>query len=213
MAAIDKCYVDNYKDYLEFYNWIKDKIFTTPRGNKIIAKDILYCLTPNAFDKPPVPIFNSPIYFDNWLYHNCPLKFIQDWLQDRYFRSGYTKGKENDVTKELKIPEYTPCTKVKIIKKGFGEKPWKQYNSYTNKKYGVWWVDIRDENGSYWYNEDKDYWLLPDESDVWTTSTCNYKLSIKSLIRKIIKTWKLPKNCTVYVSGRLVGDDWILKTK
>ena len=107
MAAIDKCYVDNYKDYLEFYNWIKDKIFTTPRGNKIIAKDILYCLTPNAFDKPPVPIFNSPIYFDNWLYHNCPLKFIQDWLQDRYFRSGYTKGKENDVTKELKIPEYT----------------------------------------------------------------------------------------------------------
>ena len=213
MAAIDKCYIDNYKDYLEFKNWIEDKTFITPRGNKIICKNILFDWDEESFKGGPIPIFNSPVYFDNWLYHNCPLEFIQNWLQDRYFRDGYSKGNKNDITKELKLPEYEPCTKVKIIKRGLGEKPWKCRNDYTNKKVGIWWVDVKSDCGFCWYNEDKDYWLLPDEEDVWTISTYHSKLSVKAIIRKILKVWKLPKGYTITLQGRISNDTWILKTK
>ena len=44
MAAIDKCYVDNYSDYQQFKEWAKDKSFVTPRGNKICISDYIFDL-------------------------------------------------------------------------------------------------------------------------------------------------------------------------
>lgn len=213
MAAIDKCYVDNYSDYQQFKEWAKDRSFVTPRGNKICISDYIFDLEEKYFNSKSIPIFNTPTYVDNYLYKNCPLKFIQDWLQDRYFRGGYSKGVPDELTQELKLPEYEPCKRVKIIKHGLGNCPFRIYNSYTNKKFGSWWIEVRSTNNrSYWYNNDKDYWLFPDENDVWTSSCCCSKLSVKAIIRKILKVWKLPKNCIITIQGRLINDDWILKT-
>ena len=134
MAAIDKCYVDNYSDYQQFKEWAKDKSFVTPRGNKICISDYIFDLEEKYFDSKSIPIFNTPTYVDNYLYKNCPLKFIQDWLQDRYFRDGYSKGVPDELIQELKLPEYEPCKRVKIIKRGLSNFPFRIYNSYTNKK-------------------------------------------------------------------------------
>lgn len=215
MAAIDKCYVNNYKDYKNFVEWAKGRYFITPRGCKVWISDYIHDLPEEYFkDEDEYPIFNTPIYVDNYLYHNCPLKFIQDWIQDRYFTKGYRKGDPKDVQKELKLPEYEPCKRVKVLKKGMGNIPWKQRNEYTNKKFGQWWVDVKFEKeyGFFKYHEKKDYWLLPDEDDVWTISTYHSRLSVKAIIRKILKVWKLPKKCIVTIQGRLVGDKWILRT-
>lgn len=214
MAAIDKCYVDNYADYQQFKEWAKDKFFVTPRGNKIYISDYIFDYEEKHFDSRSIPIFNTPTYVDNYLYHNCPLKFIQDWLQDRYFRGGYSKGESNELTEELKLPEYEPCKRVKIIRRGLGNLPFKIYNSYINKKRGYWWIDVysADRYSRYWYNDDKDYWLLPYENDVWTSSCYHSSLSVKAIIRKILKVWKLPKNCKIVIQGRIVNDTWILKT-
>lgn len=214
MAAIDKCYVDNYADYQQFKEWAKDKSFVTPRGNKIYISNYIFDCEEEYFENGECPIFNTPTYVDNYLYHNCSLKFIQDWLQDRYFRGGYSKGESNELTEELKLPEYEPCKRVKIIKRGLGNSPVREYNSYSNKKRGHWWISIRstDSYGSYWYNKNKDYWLFPYENDVWTSSYCHSSLSVKAIIRKILKVWKLPKNCKIVIQGRLVNDTWILKT-
>lgn len=216
MAAIDKCYVDNYQDYLDFKNWCENKSFVTPRGNKINLKNIYFEYKKEDFENGEErPIFNTPTYIDNYLYHNCPLKFIQDWIQDRYFIKGYRKGDPEDVQKELKLPEYKPCKRVKVLKRGLGNLPWKQRSSYTNKKFGIWWIDVKPEKeyGFFRYNEKKDYWLLPNEEDVWTISSCCSRSSVKAIIRKILKVWKLPKNCIVTIKGRLVNDEWILRTK
>lgn len=146
MAAIDKCYVDNYSDYQQFKEWAKDKSFVTPRGNKICISDYIFDLEEKYFDSKSIPIFNTPTYVDNYLYKNCPLKFIQDWLQDRYFRGGYSKGVPDELIQELKLPEYEPCKRVKIIKRGFGNFPFRIYNSYTNKKASSWWIDVQSTN-------------------------------------------------------------------
>ena len=50
MAAIDKCYVDNYSDYQQFKEWAKDKSFVTPRGNKIWISDYIFDLEEKYFD-------------------------------------------------------------------------------------------------------------------------------------------------------------------
>lgn len=213
MAAIDKCYVDSWEDYQEFKNWANGKSYTTPRGCKINVSDYLIAWDDKNYfeeDGKPCerPIFNSPTHFDNYLYHNCPIQFIKDWLNDRYSGEGYCKGLPDEITRNPKLPEYTPCTKVKVLKKGFGKCPDIS-----------WWVyvDVNDPNSEYpkscWYNEDKDFWILPDEDDVWTSNVGYFKCNVRTIIRKILKKWKLPVGCTVEVRGRCMGDKWILKTK
>ena len=47
------------------------------------------------------------------------------------------------------------------------------------------------------------------------TSSCAIikNRSIKSVIRKILKKWKLPIGCKITVLGRYVGEEYLLKTK
>lgn len=207
MAAIDCLYLNSWKDYQELKEFLKDKEFTTPRGVKIRPIDWLYDLKEKYFIKDNKPyycrVFNTPGYIDNWLYHNCNLPFIQEWLESRYFSNGYCKGESKEITEELKLPDYKPCTKVKIIKKGF----WK------NPRRG-WWIEIKnDDSTDFRYNEDYDFVVFPGEYDCWTISSPYLKISIRAIIRKIIKKWKLPKGCTITIQGRYEGDEWILKTK
>ena len=103
----------------------------------------------------------------------------------------------------MKLPDYEPCTKVKIIKKGF----WK------NPRHG-WWMEIeKDDSICFRYNKDYDFVVFPGEYDYWTDGSPYLKISIRAIIRKIIKRWKLPKGCTITIEGRYEGDEWILKTK
>lgn len=213
MAAIDCCYLNNWKEYQELREFLKGKKFKTPRGVEVEPIEILYNLEEKDFTKDGKPcelrVFNSPTYIDNWLYHNCNLPFIQEWLKSRYMTGGYCKGYSEVITKELKIPEYEPCTKVKIIKKG-----------WSNNACKFWNMDVSMKNPEYpkyrrffSYNEDYDFWILPDEEDVWTISGPLLKISVRAIIRKIIKKWKLPKGCKITLQGRWVGDEWILETK
>lgn len=121
MAAIDCLFLNSWKDYQELKEFLEDKEFTTPRGVRVRPIEWIYNLKEEYFIENGKPcwckVFNTPVYIDNWLYHNCNLPFIQEWLKDRYFSNGYSKGEPEEITKELKIPDYEPCTKVKNNKK------------------------------------------------------------------------------------------------
>lgn len=205
MAGIDKCYLDKYEDYLALKEWAKGKSFITPRGCKVYPEDYFYSWNEEDFtfngEPRSLPIFNSPTYVDNYLYHNCPLKFIQDWLEDRYLSWGYSKGDAPEIQNELHLPEYEPCTGVTILQKGYRAKD-------------KWYVDIDPiDNDYFWYNDFDDFWVLPGEVDVYTTSSACLTCSMKALIRKIIKKWKLPKGVTLQVMGIHGNNTWILRTK
>ena len=213
MAAIDSCSIDNWKDYRDLKDFLDGKKFKTPRGVEIDLTYLLYEYKEEDFtDENGNPrerkVFNSPVYVDNWLYHNCDLPFIREWLKSRYLEGGYCKGCPEDITEELRLPEYEPCMKVKVIRKGWEDG-------------GNWWhTDISTENPDYpeyrnflHFNEDLDCWILPDENDEWTVSGPLLKVSVRAIIRKIIKKWKLPKGCRIELQGRWVGDVWILETR
>ena len=215
MAAIDSCFIDNWKDYCDFRDFLKGKKFKTPRGVEIDLSYLVYdCWKEDDFkDENGNPqerkVFNSPVYIDNWLYHNCNLPCIQEWLKSRYLEGGYCKGCPEDITEDLKIPEYEPCTKVKVIRKGL-----------TRHGYGFWSMDVSMPDPDYpeyrnylHYNEDHDFWVLPYENDVWTISGPFLRISVRAIIRKILKKWKLPKGCKIELQGRYRGDKWILETR
>ena len=72
--------------------------------------------------------------------------------------------------------------------------------------------DIKNNIGSLRYNEKYDFWTLPKESDIITSSCAHFKnKSIKTIIRKILKKWKLPKGCKISIWDRTT--EWKLLTK
>lgn len=215
MAAIDKYYTYSYQEFKAFCDWAKDKEFITPRGCKIKVINYVYTYweendfvddNGNPYQRP---ILNTPTYVDNYLWHNCPFQFIKDWLKESYSGEGYCKGNFDEINRTLSLPEYTPCTKVKILRKGLGNCPYRYHRSGLSYKVGGWDIFIDD----LWYNENIDQWILPYEIDQFTCNCASTKKSIKSIIRKIIYKWKIPKNCRIHIRGCLVSDDWILITK
>lgn len=212
MAAIDKIYTNSYKDYKDFVDWAKDKSFFTPRGFEIKVSNYIIDWDESDFieDGNPKerPISNTPVYVDNYLYNNCPFGFIKKSLEENYSGS-YSKGSMDDLIATPKLPEFIASKKVKIVKRGLGNHPvpqkaWHVEIEKTDDKYTSW----------YWYNEDRDCWLLPEEDEPWTSSCAYERRSVKAIIRKIIKgKWKIPAGCTITISGRLIRDTWILKTK
>lgn len=200
MSCLDKIYTKSYQDYLNLLGWAKDRVFTTPRGVKVIPQEFIIPSKLEYFQNgKEIPIMYSPSYLDRYLYKNCPLQFVQDNLKRMY-----NNVKELGET-HIK-PEYEPCTKVKIIKKG-----------WSNNARDRWFVDVFFEHTEYRdyfrYNRDYDYWLLPGEDDVYTSIGLILNISVKATIRKIIKEWKLPKGCKIVLNGRYVGNDWVLETK
>jgi len=211
MAAIDKCYVDSYADYKTFCDWAKDRSFITPRGAKVVISDYIFNWKEEDFKDGCVPIFNSPVIFDNYLYHNCNLSFIREWLASRY-TNNLTGDLYDEITQVPTLPEFVPCRHVSVLKNGIGNMPYKSYNDYSRRKYGYWIVDIYLGNSTCWYNEEYDFWTIPFENDIHTASYAAFKnKSIKSIIRRIIKKWKLPVGCKIEIEDRTTK--WVLITK
>ena len=214
MAMIDKCYVDNYNDYKAFCDWAKDRFFITPRGVKIYISDYIFYWEEAVFkNEKDVPIFNTLVIVDNYLYHNCDLPFIKEWLVDRYNdENGLFKGLSDEITQVPVLPEIVPCRHVSVLKKGISRYPYRFFNTRRHKKHGGWLVDVESKEGLFWYNEDYDFWKTPKELDVITCFSAYFiNKSIRSIIRKIIKKWKLPIDCKVTVWDRTT--EWILLTK
>lgn len=205
MAYIDKCYLESYSDYKALVDWSFGKTYITPRGSKITVSDYLSDYKEEDFSGHELPVFNSPTHLDNYLYHNCPLPFIRKWLESRYMTGGYRKGCATEITEDMKLPEYTPCNKIKVIRKSFHKKL---------PSYSSWFIFITDDkNRTVWYNDYNDFWVLPDEVDEWNTNCAVLQCSIRAIIRRVLKKWKLPAGYTIRIDGPYVNDYWILKTK
>lgn len=139
MAAIDKIYVNNYTQYLEFKDWCEQQPSLEDKyGKKVSITTYLFKYS-EPFENCH-PIFSAPYYVDAYVIRNCPLDYIQEemmlnyghWSQERiksYYEDVKNWNTENgdcpywakledfifneDGTITLKGPEKSDYTKIK----------------------------------------------------------------------------------------------------
>lgn len=202
MAAIDKTYVDNWKDYSEIVEWCENNSFVCPNG--AIIKFYPYDWDEEDFkDGKEHSVLNTSYTQDYFLIKFCPLEVIQNRMKEVYDEEYYQSvlNGTSDYDKFVRPPK---VNKIKLVKKPDYYKPDKWFNDYTKRwirdKYSVD-IEIPEEWGKYpWYNEEIDQWLMPNELGKWTISSPILKIkSWKALIRKI-RSWYLPKGTIIKVS-------------
>lgn len=220
MAAIDKIYVNSYEDYAKIRDFFLTHDFYTERGNHIHLRNYLIYndLVSTDEEKKSIrdwygdgnshPVTSTPWYVDRYLLHNCDIDVVQNYLHDVY-----NNPEENLTPTDTDL---IPATKVKIVSKGkySAKYPIPYYSHYTNKKYRGWTIEVSDDEDYWWYNEDSDMWYSNKMMEPITSSSAVIRnRSIKSVIRKILKKWKLPTGCRITVLGRYIGEEYLLKTK
>lgn len=198
MASIDKTYV-NIEQYHILKEWVKNKVCVYHNGIKSQVSSWLFTWNDEDFKDSvwgdnTLPCWNTDICQDRWLYWNCPLPFIQSRLREQY----------KDINYLLKDPvkRESCATHFKVI-----QKP--QFNLKT-KSY--WTISIND-NKYWWYNEDYDYWTFTGEF-LPANSSCAWmkNFTIDKFKRKL-KKWKLPSELKIEITGRYIGQTYIIKTK
>ena len=181
MAAIDKTYINNKKDYEDLKNWVSTQgTYTTSIGESFNIRDYMYNWDENAVlraleNGKEVPIWNTPEMVDKYLYKNCPLKFVQDRLKDQYGDPEESLVESEDYVygkcKVLKFPKVFKDIEVEFkVMNEFYE--YLVFSKPTNK-----WVEFGDA--------------------LYISSQYTYGLSMRKL-RRLLKTWLIPKEYAVY---------------
>ena len=107
MAAIDKTYVTK-QELLEAIDWAK-KVGQVEMENGYIFRPLNFIYAHNDLDDPhyfdkeynEYVLWNTPIWFDRWLWNNCPLEFVKERLMYQYSEEDRKKF-ENYVYHNLK---------------------------------------------------------------------------------------------------------------
>lgn len=199
MASIDKTYL-NREQYHILKEWVKDKVCIYNNGIKSQVSNWLYKWNNEDFEYSvyndgTLPCWNTDECQDRWLLMNCPLPFIQRRLSEQYTNLDYLF---KDPT-----PRTSCATHFNVIKKP-------QFNL---KIRGCWFINIVDENNYWWYNEEYDYWTCNGEF-LPANSSCAWmkNFTIDKFKRKL-KKWKIPAGLKIIISGRYVGQTYMIKTR
>jgi len=87
MAAIDKIYLNSYKEYKEFQKWLLEQ----PKLKDKYGKEVsIYSYFFTWWDDPDEwgnechPVFAAPYYVDAYIIRNCPLEYVQKELMINY---------------------------------------------------------------------------------------------------------------------------------
>lgn len=214
MSSIDKTYVNNYKDYRDVIDYAKKTKFECPNGMIINLSDYLYTeITKEEFEEhlkehpgSSCPVMNTPCEVDYFLIKYCPLKVIQDRM-DEVYPSEYVYAIKNRQSRFDKFVKSEPGKHYQIIIEPILHKQRKFYNNYFRKYvkpgYSVYIEGMR-------YSREYDRWIEDDELGVWNSNTANTNCkSFKSLIRKIM-SWELPINSWIEVCGSYEENNFTL---
>lgn len=214
MAGIDKTYVDNYKDYKDVIDYARKTKFECPNGTIINLSDYLYPeISKEDFEKhlkefpgSSCPVLNTPEEVDYFLIKYCPLKVIQDRMEEVY-STEYVYAIKNGQSKFDKFVKSKPGKHYQIIVKPTIYKQRKLYSNYFHK-YVKLGYKIHVEGMR--YSDEWDRWLENGELGIWNTDVAHTNCkSFKSIIRKIMSL-KLPIGSIVKVCGSYLENDFTL---
>jgi len=150
MAAIDKIYLNNWEQYLQFKKWCEEQ---PPLKDKygVSCKLTDYLCKYNYPFETDRPVFNAPYYLDAYVIRNCPFDFIQEELMLNY---GYWSQK--------RLKEY-----------------YNEVKNWSEESECPFWAKLEDfifnEDGTITLKglEKSDYELIK-EGNLYNTTTSNY---------------------------------------
>lgn len=186
MAAIDKTYVDSWKEYKEIRDWaIKTNVIypNGDMGDKMINWFYFPDLTEDDFkeDKEYV-LWNTSELVDMFLYKHCPFELVQERLKEQYDDLSYL---DKEPVNEHKVGNHF------IIPKNF----------ISRIVYGQWYSIEITYNGRYWgYNGETDQWVSPNELGRFLWYHLDIKLTSKKALARRIRKWNLPKGAIVEIN-------------
>ena len=199
MAGIDKTYTDSFKDYKEFKDWADTQKITFFDGFTVCIGDRVWKYEEDDFLNGEIPIMNSPTWLDIYLIQNCTSLFVLTRMKDVY-DDDYEEMKSIDLTakpsKEFQqnrkiIIKHTKRTKFPLHRIPYGGREW--------------WLQCNDD---FWYNDETNRWVSYETPYPHNTNT-SHITSIKALVRHLRKQY-LPKGITFRLSGRYVGEDYVV---
>ena len=201
MAGIDKTYTDSYEDYKEFKNWADKQILTFFNGFRVRIGDWVWDYESEDFSNGEIPIMNTPTWLDIYLIQNCKSDFVLDRMKSVYDEESYkyfqtidlTSPPSGDFKQNRKITiKNSKRTKFPLHKTPYGGKT-------------KWWLQCNDNFG---YCDETKIWSSCDNYYPRNTDTAHIK-SIKGVVRHLRKQY-LPKGITFSLSGRYVGEDYLI---
>lgn len=220
MAAIDKTYVNNWKDYCDIVEWAKNKVYVCPNGTKLHVKNDCYDgWTEESFkDGKFLPVLNTSHSMDYFLIKDCPFEVVQETMKFAYGDEFYNSVKNGTSGYDLFTKEGKQGSGrlKRLYRHRFSNTnfpyPFRNRNGYKFKsKFSVEVhmpsTDGRRYGTTLWYSDKIDNFLWNDELGEWTCNCVHCCRSIKALVRKIRK-WKLPKGAIVTARGRWIGEIW-----
>ena len=197
MAAIDKTYV-NKEQLLKTIEWAKEVgEVTLENGYKFNPINFIYTYDIDELkDGDTYVLWNTPVWFDRWLWLNCPLSFIKERIQEVY---------DEDTIKEFENWKYVESVPEKR-KYTFLETPlgygWKFIANGKGKKPSIYIFDMTYKDIYFGYNSQINKWgpmfdMLPyiDEFELR-----NKVLSKKAILR-ILRKWNIPSGTIVHIKN------------
>ena len=135
MAAIDKIYLNSYKEYKEFQEWLlKQPKLKDKYGTEVS----IYAYFFDWWDDPKDwennnshPVFSAPYYVDAYLIRNCPLEYVQKDLM-----LNYGHKTQEDIDEMYKSVINRTPEDQKLIDDADGE--------YPSKPISWWWLSKDD---------------------------------------------------------------------
>lgn len=201
MASIDKTYTNSYEDYKEFKSWANNQYLTFFNGYKVCIGDWVWVYEKENFDNGEIPIMNTSTWFDIYLIQNCKSEFVLERMKSVYNNDSYKEFLLVDLTAKPS-KEFQQNRKINIVKSKSTKFP------LHNKPYCGkvrWWLQCNDDFG---YHEETKTWSSYGKYYPTNTNTAHIK-SIKGVVRHLRKQY-LPKGITFIISGRYVGEDYLV---
>lgn len=201
MAGIDKTYTDSYADYKEFKDWADSQSLTFFNGHKLNIGNWVWDYVKEDFSNGEIPIMNTPTWLDIYLIQNCKSSFVLDRIKSVYGEEEYEAFKNIDLTASPS-GEFQQNRKITIKRNNKTKFP------IHKKPYGgktKWWLQCCD---GFSYCDETDVWSSQDSYYPYNTNTAHIK-SIKGVVRHLRKQYLL-KGLTFYLSGRYVGEDYLV---
>lgn len=230
MAAIDKTYV-NKEEFLEVVEWVK-KIGKVKLENGHEFSPLEFVSYYDLDDLPELEeyvLWNTPTWYDRWLWNNCPIECVRKYLMDVYDEEDLKEFEnwtyESSPQKKrkytfLKTPKWSFWKSV--ISSARRKNPW-PYPNCTQATFEVSIYPAADEKtgtmiNEWAYDEQTKTWgpwngMLPHNDDyIWQKHHKN--IPSKKTILRLAKKWNIPSGYIIKVSPiRFSNTDFVLLVK